>query len=69
MNSKKTILSRTVHTIFFDDHDQQENFDPNKIKVDEKSYNDNLIYHIGCVTVKHLSYAETKCKSVITYYQ
>ena len=59
MNSKKTIISRIVHTSFFDDHDQQENFDPNKIKVDENSYNDNLIYHIGCVTVKYLSYAET----------
>ena len=35
------------------------NFGPNEIKIDEKSYKDILlIYHIGCVTVKHLSYAK-----------
>ena len=32
------------------------NLDPNKIKIDEKSYRYLLIYYIGYVTVKDLSY-------------
>ena len=38
------------------------NLDPNKIKIDEKSYKYLLIYYIGYVTVKDLSY--TKIDSV-----
>ena len=34
------------------------NIDSNKIKVDEKSYKKILIYHIGHVTVKVLSYVK-----------
>ena len=33
------------------------NLDPNKIKIDEKSYKNILIEHIGNVTIKDLSYA------------
>ena len=29
-----------------------ENFDPNSIKIDEKSYKNILIYYIGYVTIK-----------------
>ena len=29
-----------------------ENFDSNNIKIDEKSYKNNLIYYIGYVTIK-----------------
>ena len=32
------------------------NFNSNKIQIDEKSYKNILIYHIGQVTVKDLSY-------------
>ena len=38
------------------------NLDPNKIKIDEKSNKYLLIYYIGYVTVKDLSY--TKIDSV-----
>ena len=34
------------------------NFDPNKIKIDEKSYKNILIYYIGCVKFKDLRSAE-----------
>ena len=33
--------------------------DQNKIKIDEKSYRNVLIYHIGCGVVKDPSYART----------
>ena len=33
------------------------NLDRNKIKTDEKPYRNILIYHVGYVTVKDLSYA------------
>ena len=29
-------------------------FNPNKIKIGEKSYKNILIYNIGCVTIKNL---------------
>ena len=35
----------------------QKCFDKSKIKIDEKSYKNNLIYYIGYVMVKDLSYA------------
>ena len=37
---------------FFDDIINVKYFDPNNIKIDEKSYKDILIYYIGYVTIK-----------------
>ena len=34
------------------------NLDPKKVKVGEKSYKNIIIYHIGYVPVKDLSYAK-----------
>ena len=34
------------------------NFDPDKIKVDEKSYKNILIYYIGYVTIENLKYVK-----------
>ena len=34
------------------------NFDPNNIKIDEKSYKNILIYYIGYVTIKYLKYVK-----------
>ena len=42
---------------FFDDMIDIKNLDPSKIEVDEKSYKNTVIYHIGYVTVKDVSYA------------
>ena len=53
MNNKfkeKEIKNRTYY--FFDD----KKFDQNKIKINEKSYKNLLIYYIGYVTIKVLSY-------------
>ena len=41
---------------FFDDIINIKIFDPNEIKTDKKSYK-NIVYHIGYVTIKDLSYA------------
>ena len=39
-----------VHTIFLDDMINIKNLDPNKIKIDEKSYKSIFIYYVGYVT-------------------
>ena len=41
---------------FFNDIINIKNFDPNNIKIDEKSYKDILIYYIGYVTIKDSLY-------------
>ena len=41
---------------FFNDMINIKNLDPNKIKIDEKSYENIPIYDIGYVTVKNLRY-------------
>ena len=32
------------------------NFDSRRIKIDNKSYTNIIIYYIGCITMKNLSY-------------
>ena len=44
------IKNRTYY--LFNDIINIENFDPNNIKIDKKSYKDILIYYIGYVTIK-----------------
>ena len=44
------IKNRTYY--FFNDIIDIENFNPNNIKIDEKSYKNILIYYIGYVTIK-----------------
>ena len=46
----KSIKSRTYY--FFDDTINIKDFDPNNIKIYEKSYKNILIYYIGYVTIK-----------------
>ena len=43
------IKNRTYY--LFNDIIDIENFDPNNIKIDEKSYKDILIYYTGYVTI------------------
>ena len=43
---------------FFDDIINIKSFDPDKIKIDEKSYKNILIYYIGYVTIKDLKYVK-----------
>ena len=44
---------------FLDDIINIKNFDSNKIKIDEKSYKNILIYYIGHVTIKVGEYVKT----------
>ena len=43
---------------FLNDIINIKNFDPNNIKIDEKSYKNILIYYTGFVTVKYSNYVK-----------
>ena len=43
---------------FLDDIIKTKNFDPNNIKIDEKSYKNILVHYIGYVTIKDLKYVK-----------
>ena len=52
-------ISIKNHTYYFsDDIFNIKNFDPNNIKINEKSYKDVLIYYIGYVMMKNLKYVK-----------
>ena len=50
------IKNRTYY--FLNDIINIKNFDPNNIKIDEKSYKNILIYYTGFVTVKYSKYVK-----------
>ena len=51
---------------FFNDTINIENFSPNNIKIDEKSYKNILIYNIGYVTIKeYLKIYSVNCLHLI----
>ena len=55
MGNKFKDIDIKNHTYyFFDDMNNIKNLDPNKVKVDKKSYKNILIYYIGNVMVKDL---------------
>ena len=58
MNSSKQVDIKNRMYHFFDDMINIKNLDLNKIKIDEKSYKNILVYHNGYVTVKDLSYVK-----------
>ena len=59
MSNKFKDIDIKNHTYYFyDDIVKIKNFDPNEIKIDEKSYKNILIYHIGYVTNKDSKYLE-----------
>ena len=41
------------------------NLDPNKINIDDKSYNNNLIYYNDIATVKDLIYVTINCVNIL----
>ena len=54
MSNKIKYIDAPNHTYyFFDDIININNFNPNKIKADEKLYKSILIYYIGYVTVRY----------------
>ena len=50
MRVKDIIINYTYY--FFDDITNIKDFDPNNIKIDERSYKNILIYYIAYVTIK-----------------
>ena len=57
-NKFKDINTNITHIVLFDDVIITKNVDPNKIKIDEKSYKNILIYLIEYVRVKDLRYVK-----------
>ena len=57
-NKFKDIDIKNHMYYFFNDIINMKNFDPNKTKIDEKSYKNILIYCIGYVTIKDLKYVK-----------
>ena len=55
-NKVKDIDTKNRTCYFLDDIINTKTFDPNNIKLDEKSYKNFLIYYIGYVTIKDLKY-------------
>ena len=62
-NKKKTATCKTQNfyillafLLIFDDIINIKNFDPNNIKIDEKSYKNIHIYYVGYVTIKDSKY-------------
>ena len=51
-NKVKYIDTKNRMYYFFDDIVNIKNFDPNKIKIDEESYKNILIYYTGYATIK-----------------
>ena len=59
MSNKAKDISIKNHTYyFFDDIINIKNFNPNNVKIDEKSYKNILIYYIGYVTIKDSKYVK-----------
>ena len=50
--SVKDINIKNYKYYFFDDANNIKDFDPNNIKIDEKSHKNIYIYYIGYVTIK-----------------
>ena len=57
-NKVKDISIKNNTFEFFNDIINIKNFDPNNVKIDEKSYKSILIYYIVYVTIKDLKYVK-----------
>ena len=70
MNSGKEIDIKNCTYSFLDDIINIKNLDPSKVKIDEKLCKSILIYHIGYLMVKDLSYAIVdSVSSLYLFYQ
>ena len=57
MSNNVKDINIKIHTCyFFDDIINIKDFDPDNIKIDEKSYKNILIYYIAYVTIKDSKY-------------
>ena len=59
MSNKVKDIDIKNHTYYFFNYIiNTKNFDPNNIKIDQKSYKNILIYYIGYVTIKDMKYVK-----------
>ena len=59
MSNKIKDIDLKIHMYyFFDDIINIKNFDPNKIKIDEKLYKSILVYYIAYGTIKDMKYVK-----------
>ena len=58
-NKVKDIIMKNRTYYFFNDIINIKNFDPNNIKIGEKSYQNILIYYIGYVMIKDSKYVKS----------
>ena len=58
INKVKDIDVKNRTHYFFNDIINMKNFDPNNIKIDEKSYKNILFYYIGYVTIQDSKYVK-----------
>ena len=65
-NNLKDVNMKNHTYYFFDDITNIKDFDPDNIKIDEKSYKNILIYYIAYVMIKNLKYI--KVNSVNSLY-
>ena len=66
MSKKIKDISIKNHTYyFFNDIINIKIFDPNNIKIDEKSYKNLLIYYIGYVTIKDSKYVKVNSVNLL----
>ena len=57
-NNVKDIDTKSCTYYFINNIINIKNFDPNDIKIDEKSYKNIFIYYNGYVTIKNLKYVQ-----------
>ena len=60
MGNIKEINIKNQTYYFFDDVINIEDFDPNLLKIDKKSYKNIDIYYIRCITMKDSDYVKIK---------
>ena len=66
MSNKVTDITIKDHTYyFFNDVINIKVFDPNNIKIDEKSHKNILIYYIGCVAIKDSKYVKINIAFIV----
>ena len=67
-NNVKDINIKNLTYYFFNDIIYTENFDPNNIKIDEKSNKNICIYYIRYETIKK-RLKSLSCKSFVSYFR
>ena len=58
MSHIKEINIKICTYYFFDDMINVKNFDPNRVKIDKKSYESTIIDYVGYITTKNLRYVK-----------